>query len=147
MGWGWYRGTLGVSSVSKAMACSVVLADRRGCLVRPRPPKGVVEETLISSLSRTLGRPSHFALRCPKFLGETASEILHLTETPGREGEAFTSAMAAPPTPQKGSFVEDQEASLRNKFSLRMKELLGGQERGEGGGDGGVTTMEQITNP
>lgn len=46
------------------------------------------------------------------------------------------------PTLRKGSFIEDQEASLRNRVSLKMKEFWGWMgETGAREKDGGVTVF------
>lgn len=63
-----------------------------------------------------------------------------------RKAEPFISVILAFLTLKKASFSEDQEVSLRIRFSLRMKEFWEGQETGEGGGEerGGVTVMKQV---
>lgn len=88
-------------------------------------------ETHMSSLSLTLGHPSYFPLRCLKLLLGGNCWWGPITEIKARKAEAFISVTLASPALYKGSFSEDQEESLRNRFSLRKKEL--------GGGGGGET--------
>lgn len=100
-----------------------------------------LREAHMSSLSLTLGHPSYFPLRCLKLLLGGNCRWDPITEIKARKAEAFISVTLASPALYKGSFSEDQEVSLRNRFSLRKKELGGwGWTRDsgwgkEGGGD------------